>query len=152
MKTIPQDTHFPRHPSSSMGKSSEDSDSTFSTLPRIRASFLWRQADFLGRIRYCPQTVRKSTFKAPRTSRPAFLCVPRSRGQTHHPSSPSSPEGTGSQPHRTALRTSSPTKPACRAFPRRYQRGHGKGKKYLGEAPRFPLSTSLEVHTPPHGG
>lgn len=83
--------------------------------------------------RLSPESEPELAVRLTGTARPTRLCVPLSRAQTLHPSSP---KGTGSQPHCTALRPSSPGTPACRALPRRYPRGHGREKQYLGEAPR----------------
>lgn len=120
-----------------------------SRLPRI-SFLLWKPGQLaMSDPILSPEFEPKLAFKLTRTAQPTCLCVPLSRGQMLHPSSP---KGTGSQPHWTALRPCSPRKRACGALPRRYERGHGKEKKYLGEAPRSSLSRAQEAHTPSRGG
>lgn len=136
VKSNPQGTDFSHHPSS-MGNPSQASiprPNAFVHAPEDQSCLLLPPGQ-LARSdpRLSPESEPELAVRLTGTARPTRPCVPLSRAQTLHPSSPT---GTGSQPHCTALRPSSPGTPACRALPRRYPRGHGREKQYLGEAPR----------------
>lgn len=122
VKSNPQSTDFSRHPSS-MGnppKASIPQPDAFVHAPEDQ-SFLLLPPGQLAR-------------SDPRLSRQSAPELAVGLTGTAVPSANAPPQL--AQPHCTALRPSSPGTPACRALPRRYPRGHGREKQYLGEAPR----------------
>lgn len=99
VKWNPQSTDFSRHPSS-MGnppKASIPQPDAFVHAPEDQ-SFLLLPPGQLARSdpRLSPESEPELAVRLTGTARPTRLCVPLSGAQTLHPSSP---KGTGSQPH-----------------------------------------------------
>lgn len=127
VKSNPQSTDFSRHPSS-MGnppKASIPQPDAFVHAPEDQ-SFLLLPPGQLARSdpRLSHQSAPELAVRLTGTVVPSANAPPQLAQGDRLPTSL----------HRSA--PSSPGTPACRALPRRYPRGHGREKQYLGEAPR----------------